>query len=211
MEKAKNVIEKASIKAERCEATYKEKYTEANYTNEVSKKCDQIIHSDLKKAFSALVPFLVTITEQPEAKLFSLANIDLEPTEDIQTEISKYVVTGYSNGGSEESAGVTIIGQKILKSGQVLNLIAPFTKFSNDGLDGYKYGSELELAIQCCDYEVSEYLFGEKYGIKQETLDFESDAPIEASVDGAAENKPKKSRNKKARVIEEVHIFDKTA
>lgn len=208
MENPKNVIEKASLRADRCEVTYKEKYTEANYTNEVSKKCDQIIHSDLKAAFAALVPFLVTVTEQPEAKLFNRSNIDSVPTEDIQKEIDKYVVTGYSHGGSDESAGVTIIGQKILKSGQVLNLIAPFTKFSSDdSVDGYSYGSELDLAIQRCDWEVSEYLFSEKYGVKQEQLDFESDAPVDANIEP---KKKGRGRNKKMN-IEEAKVFDETA
>ncbi|WP_321331825.1 hypothetical protein [uncultured Bacteroides sp.] len=209
MEKSKNVIEKANIRADRLEASYKEKYTEANYANDVTKKCDQIIHADLKAAFKALVPFLITITEQPEAKLFNLGNIDQVPNEDLELEISKYVVTGYSNGGSDESAGVTIIGQKCLKSGQVLNLIAPFTKFSNgDNADGYKFCGELELAVQRCDWEVSEYLFSEKYGIKQETLDF--DVPDESTVDGVKEMKKGKGRKLKA-TEEAQKVFDETA
>jgi hypothetical protein len=102
---------------------------------------------------------------------------------------------------------VTIIGQKILKSGQVLNLIAPFTKFSSDdSVDGYSYGSELDLAIQRCDWEVSEYLFSEKYGVKQEQLDFESDAPVDANIEPKKKGKGRKKMN-----IEEAKVFDETA
>ncbi len=213
MEIAKNIIEKATVKNERCEASYKEKFLEANYSNDVSKKCDQIVHADLKAAFEALVPFLVTITEQPEAKLFNAGNINSSQfPEEIAKEIAKYTVTGYSHGGSDESAGVTLIGIKCLKSGQVLNLIAPFTKFLTENMDGYPFGSELDVAIQGCDWEVSEYLFSEKYGIKQETLDFESDVPAEAGVDGVSDKKPKgKGKGKKSMTIEPATVFNETA
>lgn len=213
MEESKNTVEKATVKNERCEASYKEKFLDANYSNDVTKKCDQIVHADLKAAFQALVPFLVTITEQPEAKIFNAGNInaDILP-EDITKEIAKYTVTGYSHGGSDESAGVTLIGIKCLKSGQVLNLIAPFTKFDNGDADGYLFGAELDVAIQGCDWEVSEYLFNEKYGIKQETLDFDGDVPDEAVTDGV-EKKPKgkKGKGKKAMAIEPAQVFDETA
>lgn len=209
MEQVKNVIQKATIKGDRCEVTYKEKHQEENYTNEVAKKCDQIIHYDLKNAFSALRPFLITITEQSESSLFNSRNIDQEPTEAIENEISKYIVTGYSHGGSDESAGVTIIGQKLLKSGQVLNLIAPFTKFMDEGDDSYDYSNELSAAIDACDFEVSQYLFNEKYGIRQVSLDFECDAPIEADLELSEKKGKKKGRSKKA--IEAPVVFDQTA
>jgi len=212
MEKSQNTIEKATVKNERCEAYYKERFIDANYSNDVTKKCDNIVHADLKAAFQDLIPFLVTITEQPEAKLFNAGNINAESLpEDIQKEIAKYTVTGYTHGGSDESAGVTLIGIKCLKSGQVLNLIAPFTKFQDDNTDGYPFGCELGMAIQGCDWEVSEYLFNEKYGIKQETLDFDGDVPDEAGVDGVEKKPKKKGKSKKSMTIEPAAVFDETA
>lgn len=209
METATNVIEKVSLKGEKCDVTFKEKYKVANYSNEVAKKCDQIVHEDLKAAFKALRPFLITITEQPEGVLFNAGNIDDEPDEDMELKIMKYIVTGYAVGGSGESEGVTLIGQKILKSGQVLNLIAPFTRYCDDtNADAYPYAAELSIAITRCNYEVNEYLFKEKWGIKQQQLDFETDAPEEAVL----EEKQKRGRKpKKMKNITPAVPFDATA
>ena len=174
MESVKNQIVKASVKNDRCEVTYKESFTEANYSNEVSKKCSRIVRADMKKALTRLTLHLVMVCEQPEAVLVdyeSIHQIDLE-------EFNNYVVTGYSIGGSDESAGVTIIGQKLLKSGSVLNLISPFIKFEDS--DAYLFAGELYSDIASCNYEVEEYLFAEKWGIKQQEFDF--DAPEGADI-----------------------------
>lgn len=200
-ETALNTIQKATIKNDRCVVSFKENYREANYTNKVDKECDQIVHSDLKRAYAALIPFLITIAEQPEAKLFDSGNIDIEPDEEIEEAIAAYTVTGYVHGGSDESAGVSIIGQKALKTGQVLNLIAPFTKFENED---YSYGTELLQAIEQCDYEVKEYVFNGKFGIIQHQLDFDTDAPAEADIQTA--DVPKKPRGRKKK--EAVAAFD---
>lgn len=193
-ETPRNTIQKATVKNDRCTASFKESYKEANYTNKVDKECDQIVHSDLKNAFAALIPFLITITEQQEADLFDSGNIELDPEAEIQEKIAAYTVTGYVHGGSDESAGVSLIGQKSLKTGQVLNLNAPFTKFEDDN---YPYGSELLQAIDRCDYEVHDYLFNGKFGIKQQQLDFDVDTPTEADTDAAQPAPAKKPRGKK--------------
>jgi hypothetical protein len=173
MENARNEIVKASVKNDRCEVTYKESFSEANYSNEVSKKCSQIVHADLKKAMDRLKLHLVMVCEQPEAGL-----IDIETIHQVELdEFNNYVVTGYSIGGNDESAGVTIIGQKLLKSGSVLNLITPFIKFEDS--DAYLFAGELYSDISSCNYEVEEYLFAEKWGIKQQEFDF--DAPEESA------------------------------
>ena len=128
MENVNNEILKASVKNDRVEVTFKENFSDENYSNEVSKKCSQIVHSDLKAALEKLKPHLVLICEQPEARAIidtGFFDFDIE-------NLDNYNVTGYSIGGSDEHLGVTIIGQKLLKSGQVLNLIAPFTKFENN-------------------------------------------------------------------------------
>ncbi|RHR72414.1 hypothetical protein DWW69_16085 [Bacteroides sp. AF16-49] len=208
MENVKNVIEKVALRGDKCDVTFKEKFTQANFSNEVAKKCDQIVHNDLKEAFKALRPFLITIAEQPEAGLFNLNNIDSEPDERMEKDIMKYIVTGYTVGGSGESEGVTLTGQKILKSGQVLNLNAPFTKYCDDtNPDSYPYASELSIAISRCNYEVTEYLFNEKWGIKQQQLDFDCDVPQEVDM----EEKPKKGKKKNSREIKAPVTFDATA
>lgn len=201
MESVRNEIVKASVKNDRCEVTYKESFTEANYSNEVSKKCSQIVHVDMKKALDRLRLHLVMVCEQPEAVLINIENIhevDLE-------EFNNYVVTGYSIGGNDEGAGVTIIGQKLLKSGSVLNLSSPFIKFEDS--DAYPFAGELYSDIQSCNYEVEEYLFAEKWGIKQQEFDF--DAPEESAgftvtVSDGSGKEGRKVNMKKLKALAEV-------
>lgn len=162
-----NEIVKASIKNDRCEVTFKERFTEENYSNEVTKKCSQIVHADMKKAFERLKVHLVAICDQKEAAEV-LEDFSSYPVENL----SNYVVTGYSVGGSDEDQGVTIIGQKLLETGKVLNLIAPFTKYED--LDAYEYANELSGDIHACDCEVLAYMFDGKWGIKQQEFDFEA-------------------------------------
>jgi len=194
MENEKNEILKASVKNDRLEVTFKENFTEANYSNEVAKKCSQVVHADLRSALKRLKLHLVVVCEQPEAGL-----VDFESIHQFNLDqLDNYIVTGYTIGGSDESAGVTIIGQKLLKSGQVLNLIAPFTKF--EYLDAYVFAGELYSDIQGCNYEVKEYLFGEKWGIKQ--TDFYFDVPenaqdIEMTISDGSGKKGKKVSMKK--------------
>ena len=192
MENVTNSIVKAAVKNDRCEVTFEENFTESNYTNTVTKKCSQIVHADLKKALDRLKIHMVAICEQKEADEV-LENFD---EYDVET-LSGYLVTGFSIGGSDENLGVTLIGQKLLASGHVLNLIAPFTKYEDE--DGYQYASELSADIEAACFEVEQYLFAEKWGIKQAEIDFDSpemnleefETPVEmegmkvsASVDG---------------------------
>lgn len=171
MQVTKNEIKKATIKNDRCNVSFKE--STLTGINGVDKDCDGIIHQDLLAAFNRLKVHLVMLCEQPEANLVTHATI----TEFDITQLSNYVITGYVVGGTDEHEGVTIIGQKLLKSGKILNLIAPFTKYE----DEYDFSSELGQDVQMVDYEVKEYLFGDKFGIKQESIDF--DRPNEATIE----------------------------
>ncbi len=203
METAIYKIEKAKIKDSQLTAIYEERFKQENYSNTIEKKCSQIIHGDLKIAIDNLKVHLVCVCEMPEAeKIRNTGIYDYHVDE-----LGNYVVTGYSKGGSDESAGVTIIGQKLLKSGQVLNLISPFVKFED--AEAYGFAGDLEAAITGCDYEVEQYLFHEKFGIKQMELDF--DAPDEANLDGVTPQpeKPKKRGRKKKEIVNK--SFDETA
>lgn len=201
METAKNTIQKAKIKDSKLEVVYEEHFSEENYSNTIEKRCAQIVHPDLRKAFDRLKAHVVCICEQPEADLVKAQGIfDYGPEI-----LNNYVVTGYTHGGSDESAGVTIIAQKLLKSGKVLNLITPFTQFED--ADTYEFAGELYAEIASCDHEVEQYVFHDKWGIKQ--LDFDFDAPEEAFIN-AAEEKPKKKGRKKKEIAAEIvdAVFD---
>lgn len=195
MEKAKNIIQKVKIKDGQLEAIYEEHFSSENYSNTITKKCSQIIHADFRDAVDMLKTHMVIVCEMPEAEVIK----DVGIYDYSADELANYIVTGYSHGGSDESAGVVIVGQKLLKSGKVLNLITPFIQFEDS--DAYMFAGELEVEISACDHEAIEYLFNEKYGIKQMSLDF--DTPAEADIATTAEEapKPKKRGRKKKEVI----------
>ena len=69
-----------------------------------------------------------------EATLVNVAN---PSDDDLNEKLKNIIVTGYSKGGNDESAGVSIQAQKLLKSGQILNLSVPFTKYEDESGDGY--------------------------------------------------------------------------
>ena len=166
-----NQIVKAAIKHDRCTVNFKE--NDGGDISAMSKDCAKVIHPDLLLAFNKLKVHLVVLTEQPEAGLINYDNIsdfDME-------QLANYVITGYVIGGTEEHEGVTIIGQKLLKSGKILNLIAPFTKYE----DEYSFSSELSTDVSLCTWEVEQYVFHKKHGVKQQEFDF--DAPQDASIE----------------------------
>lgn len=204
METAKNTIQKVKIKDGKLEVTYDEYFPQENYSNTIDKKCAQMIHTDFRQALDKLKLHLVCFCEMPESE-----RIKSEGIYDFDPEIlNSYVITGYTHGGSEESAGVTIIGQKLLKSGKVLNLISPFIQFADS--DAYDYAGELAADIEACDYETAEYLFNEKWGVKQLSLDFDVPDGIDVSVEFSTAEKPKKRGRKKKAEIEN-KAFDETA
>lgn len=206
-------IEKVRIKSDQLTVEYTESYPEANYHNDVTKASQQFVHIDLKYALSLFKVHVAAICEMPEAKKVNVS----EPSEtDLEETLKSYIITGYSKGGTDESAGVSISAQKLLKSGQVLNLSVPFTKFEDESGEGYPYGVELAEVVSRCDYEVDAYLFDDKWGVKQESFDF--DAPEESDITGgdAAVPEKKKGRGRKkkadlAAVAEEVKVFDEFA
>ena len=93
--------------------------------------------------------------------------------------ISNIIITGFTTGGSDESAGACIIGQRILPSGKVLNIVTPFMQFADEE---YPYAGEMELAIEGCEHETSLYLDEGKFGVKQLDLDFDEGDNIDKQI-----------------------------
>ena len=186
MEQAKNEIKKAIIKKDRLNVVYNERFSEANYTNVISKNCDQIIHSDLRETFNRLKLHLVVLCEQPEA-----ANINKDSfTSPGYSEIlENYIITGYANDSVDGVSGITIMGAKLLQSGKVVDLKIFVPLLDAD----YPYYEELSIDE-------------EKWGVRQERLDFDTDEPEEAVI---IEDKPKKRGRKKQ--IEAPVPLDETA
>lgn len=191
MEEVKIDIKKSIIKKDRLNVVYNERYTEANYTNVVNKNCDQIIHGDLKDAFNRMKLHLVVLCEQPEASLItkmSFASPGFAET------LNNYIISGYSNDSNDGIQGITIMGSKLLKSGKVLDMKI-FVPLHDEE---YPFAEELQIDAASCDGEVEAYLFDEKWGVKQENLDFDCDTPEDATI---IEDKPKKSRGRNKKEI----------
>jgi hypothetical protein len=187
-------VRKVKVKNDQLTADYTEKYPDANYKNEVTKASEQYIHPDLKYALGLLKPHVALICEMPEAG--SVKDVTSPSDGELNETLDRIIVTGYSKGGNDDSAGVCIIAQRILKTGQVLNITTPFTKFDDEIGDGYPYGGALKSVVERCDYEVDAYLFEEKWGLKQLELEFESDGET-------SEIRPKKrGRKKKVQGVE---------
>ena len=188
-----------AIKKDRLNVVYNERFSEANYTNVISKNCDQIIHSDLRETFNRLKLHLVVLCEQPEA-----ANINKDSfTSPGYSEIlENYIITGYANDSVDGVSGITIMGAKLLQSGKVVDLKIFVPLLDAD----YPYYEELSIDAAACDAEVESYLFEEKWGVRQERLDFDTDEPEEAVI---IEDKPKKRGRKKQ--IEAPAPLDATA
>ena len=195
MEKVRNDIKKAIIKKDRLSVNYNESFTESNYTNGVSKSCDQIIHYDLRQAFDKLKVHLVALCEQPETERITQESIK---SPGFAETFPNYSISGYAHSSQDGIDGVIIFGTKLLQSGATVDL-SIWTALSDSN---YPYFEDLSLDIQACDWEVSEYLFSEKWGIKQERLDFEVDEPKEA------EEKPKKrGRRKREEATSTIDIY----
>ena len=188
MEQVKNEIKKAVVKKDRLNVVYNERFSESNYTNVINKSCDQIIHSDLREAFSRLKLHLVVLCEQPEA---SKIDKDSFTSPGYVETLENYIITGYANDSVDGVSGITIMGSKLLQSGKVVDLKIFVPLLDAD----YPYYEELSIDAAVCDAEVESYLFEEKWGIRQERLDFETDEPEEAIV--MEEEKPKKRGRKK--------------
>ena len=61
-------VEKVKVKNNQLYAEYKEKYFDANYSNQITKSSEQFIHGDLRYAMDSLKPHVVYICEMEESK-----------------------------------------------------------------------------------------------------------------------------------------------
>lgn len=202
MEQAKINIKQAVIKKDRLNAVYNERFSEANYTDKVTKNCDQIIHTDLKDIFNRLKLHLVVLCEQPEAEKINKESFS---SPGFAETLSNYIITGYSNDSNDGVNGITIMGEKLLQSGKVVDLKI-FVPFADEQ---YPFADELQIDAAACDGEVNAYLFEEKWGVRQERLDFECDTPQEAEAEIGRPEPPKNKMRRSKKVIPVV--FDATA
>lgn len=163
-----------------------------NIINKIKRESTAPVHEDMIKAFKILDPHLAMICEEISAEEFDRAvkekpvitaeliisdkkpgkgkkvdlfgTIELDPLPE-----DAFKVTGFSIGGSTDSEGCVLIGRKELKSGKVMNMTSPFTKWDDD----YPYTSELSQAIEGCKYEILEFIVnGKQAPDRQQEIEF---------------------------------------
>jgi hypothetical protein len=139
-------------------------------TNEILKKCNTLVHDDLISTFDMLKVHMVKTCDFKKSELITRATID-----DFDlNQLSEYRIKGFSIGGSDDSEGVVLIGSREFASGKVLNIVTPFIRY-NDEVDPYEFAPELADAINAAVYEVEQYLWEDKYAIKQLEIPFDEE------------------------------------
>lgn len=164
-------ITAGKLKYDYCDYSFNER-TE-NGKQDVNVSPETIIHDDLRNSFRQLVPHLAFMCDYvPNSYTLEMAvdNMSELPENDLSQQLLEFKVTAFKISGSGDSQGVTITGQKKLKSGKVLNLNTPFLKWE----DEYEFSQELRIAIGNIQSEIIQYSEGKKAPDAQMSL-FEED------------------------------------
>lgn len=147
---------------------------EKTVTNELKALFRHEAHGDLFQAYDNLTKHLAAICEIIEPWTLN--------SEDVEMLIRDITVTKISLGGEDDYAGVTLVGQKKLSTGKVLNLVAPFTVFDPE-LSDYMHASRLYKDVQEVIEEVDAYIGGKRAPVKQLEL-----FPDGVRISGSHEN-----------------------
>lgn len=140
---------------------------------ETDRKCNALVHNDLRNALGAMAKHLALICDTSEAvKIQSEMNVNSIELEQVDAEITSNIkVTGFSLAGDDDQEGIVIIGQKRIGN-KVLNLISPFMKWDEDE---YEYMTDLRIDVDTVCSEANEYMFNSKVAAVQLDLPFDED------------------------------------
>ena len=135
-------IQKAKIKNQQLICEFTEQRTEAAPPRGFTLATQEQVHPDLLHYFRRLVPHLCLLTEQLRETPDFWPDDEAEP---LPAHFDNFTVTGLSlsNGG----AGVSLIGQRRLSGGKVLNLISPYVAYEAETDTQYAYVGLLESAV----------------------------------------------------------------
>jgi hypothetical protein len=132
---------KAKVKKQLLYAEFTEQHDEEASPRAFTMQGTDLIHPDLQHRLAHLVPHLCLLCEQ-------LAETpDYWPEDeaaDLPAHFSSYTVTGFSMGRG--GVGVTLIGQRELQGGKVLNLTSPYLAFEDENTT-YAYAGRLETEV----------------------------------------------------------------
>lgn len=125
-------------------------------------------HTDLVERLKKLRVHYVLICNQSD-----VAQLEQVP----ESLIEKFVVTGFKVGGDDDDGegkheGVTITGYRKCNNGKVINMVAPFTKFSETITD-YPHAAQLSTIIELLKMDGLEYIDGKRETPIQTEMQFD--------------------------------------
>ena len=146
-------IQKVKVKDQHLTCEFTEQRTDDAPPRAFALTCAELVHPDLAHALSRLVPHLCLLAEQ----LTETPDYWPDEAEALPTLFEPFTVTGFSMG--RHQSGVTLIGQRELTGGRVLNLTTPYQSF-DDEHGSYPYTGLLETTLATALTEVEAALRG---------------------------------------------------
>jgi len=169
-------IQKARLKDQHLTCEFTEQRSEDAPARAFALTCYEQVHSDLTHRLSRLVPHLCLLTEQ----LTETPDFWPDEAGELPGRFEAFTVTGLSVGKNQP--GVTLIGQRTLTAGKVLNLTSPYVSFDDETEVAYAYAPLLESELADALAEVEAALRGKCTGYRQLDL-FEQ--PVSAQLSPA--------------------------
>lgn len=164
-------IQKVKLKDQHLTCEFTEQRTDDAPPRAFALTCAEQVHPDLTHALSRLVPHLCLLAEQ----LTETPDFWPDESEELSALFEPFTVTGFSMG--RHQSGVTLIGQRELTAGRVLNLTTPYQSF-DDEQGSYPYTGLLETTLATALVEVEAALRGKCTEYRQLDLFEESTTTI---------------------------------
>ncbi|HEX8425096.1 hypothetical protein [Hymenobacter sp.] len=146
-------IQKVKLKDQHLNCEFTEQRTHDAPPRAFALTCAEQVHPDLTHALTRLVPHLCLLAEQ----LTETPDYWPDESEELPALFEPFTVTGFSMG--RHQSGVTLIGQRELAAGRVLNLTTPYQSF-DDEQASYSYTGLLETTLATALIEVEAALRG---------------------------------------------------
>ena len=164
-------IQKAKLKDQHLTCEFTEQRTPDAASRSFVLTCAEQVHPDLAHRLARLVPHLCLLTEQ----LTEGPDYWPDESEELPALFEQFTVTGFSMGRNR--TGVTLIGQRVLTGGRVLNLTTPCQSF-DDEQGSYPYAPLLETELLEALAEVEAALRGKCTDYRQLDLFEQPTTPL---------------------------------
>lgn len=153
-------IQKVKVKDQHLTCEFTEQRTQEAPPRAFALTCAEQVHPDLTHTLNRLVPHLCLLAEQ----LTETPDFWPDESEELPALFEPFTVTGFSMGRGQ--GGVTLIGQRELTGGRVLNLTTPYQSF-DDEQASYPYTGLLETTLATALTEVEAALRGKCTDFRQ--------------------------------------------